>query len=348
MARKCVKDALTRRKFSKEQIEALVPDKRKEKLTIEERAKYCAKTGDKWDIFIHARDIGPKSNDDKEIVAGCSRLSLFHNKLQEAGIARELIDTYAKDSVVTTASNKIQKEQTDQNLANNRLKNRPHFSLEKELKRIQNIDTTKDPSMQDLADVMVMLSMRPAEVSSLQINHYEVDLSNHPAWYENGYSWYYTGYKKNKGEYKDNPEPRPFVSMEKDLERARTLLIWIQEAIKAGKLSDPTFSENGKRNTRAFSKFLKPHKITPKTLRKIGGKHACRVHGGPNATHQNLDRLNRQALRHKIVHHDAGKNYAIGDTESEDSGPEDEHNSEPESESAENDEISDIINMYSY
>ncbi len=48
------------------------------------------------------------------------------------------------------------------------------------------------------------------------------------------------------------------------------------------------------------------------------------------------------------MRHDAGKNYAIGDTESEDSGPEDEHNSEPESESAENDEISDIINMYSY
>ena len=40
--------------------------------------------------------------------------------------------------------------------------------------------------------------------------------------------------------------------------------------------------------------------------------------------------------------------YAIGDTESEDSGPEDKHNSEPESESAENDEIFDIINMYSY
>ena len=124
--------------------------------------------------------------------------------------------------------------------------------------------------------------------------------------------------------------------------------IQIQEAIKVEKLIDPTFSENGKRNTRAFSKFLKPHKITPKILRKIGGKHACRVHGGPNATHQNLDRLNRMALRHKIIRHDAGKSYAIADTESEDSGPEDDCNPEPESESAENDEISEIINMYNY
>ena len=44
---------------------------------------------------------------------------------------------------------------------------------------------------------------------------------------------------------------------------------------------------------------------------------------------------------------DAGDNYAIGDTESEDSDPEDDCNLEPESES-ENDEISEIINMYSY
>ncbi|CAG8849717.1 8185_t:CDS:1, partial [Racocetra persica] len=75
--------------------------------------------------------------------------------------------------------------------------------------------------------------------------------------------------------------------------------------------------ENRKWNTRAFSKFLKLHKITPKILRKIGDKHACRAHGEPNPTHQHLDLFNRIALRYKIVHLDAGKNYAIGDTESE-------------------------------
>ncbi len=45
---------------------------------------------------------------------------------------------------------------------------------------------------------------------------------------------------------------------------------------------------------------------------------------------------------------DAGDNYAIGDTESEDSGPESNYNLGPESETAENDEITEIINMYSY
>jgi hypothetical protein len=85
-ARKCVKDALARsiknrRAFSKDQIGALVSDKRKEKLTIKERAQHCAKTDDKWDVFIHSMDLGPKNNDENEIVAGCSRLSLFRNEL---------------------------------------------------------------------------------------------------------------------------------------------------------------------------------------------------------------------------------------------------------------------------
>ena len=49
MARRCVKVTLTKpkRSFSKEKIETLMPDKRKEKLTVKERALYCAKTGDK-------------------------------------------------------------------------------------------------------------------------------------------------------------------------------------------------------------------------------------------------------------------------------------------------------------
>lgn len=64
-----------------------MPNKRKEKLTIEERVKYYAKTGDKWDIFIHTRNIGPKSNDDKEIGTDYSRLSLFRNELMKVDIA---------------------------------------------------------------------------------------------------------------------------------------------------------------------------------------------------------------------------------------------------------------------
>jgi len=48
MVCKCVKVTLTKPKhsFSKKKIEALLSDKRKGKLTIEKKAKYCAKTGD--------------------------------------------------------------------------------------------------------------------------------------------------------------------------------------------------------------------------------------------------------------------------------------------------------------
>ena len=46
-ARKCVKDLLTRRKYSKKKIETLLSNKRKERLTIEKRAEYCVKTGNK-------------------------------------------------------------------------------------------------------------------------------------------------------------------------------------------------------------------------------------------------------------------------------------------------------------
>ncbi|CAJ0835970.1 13409_t:CDS:2 [Entrophospora sp. SA101] len=173
--------------------------------------------------------------------------------------------------------------------------------------------------MQDLADVIMMLSMRPAEVTTLRIIHYEE--SDYLKWYKPGYSWYCTGYAKNKQEMKINPVPRQFLSMEKNPEqRARELLIWIQDAIATRKISDPVYGDNGKRNTRAFSKFLKPYGITAKRLRKIGGKHASRVHGGQNPTTQRLDLLCRIALRHKIDRFDSGKYYAEGDTS--DSEPE--------------------------
>ena len=207
------------------------------------------------------------------------------------------------------------------------------------------MDVSKVPTKEDLVDVMVMLSMRPAEVGSLQINHYEVNSSIPPAWYENGYSQYCTGYLK-----KENPDPRPFLSIEKNPERARELLTWIQDAIKAGKLRDPVFTESGTRNDTPFNKFLnrKPYKSLPGQLRDYGKRHASIIHGGKNPTPKYLKYLSRIALRQESDRLDAGDNYAIGDTESEYSGPEDEHNSEPELESTENDEISDIINMYSY
>ncbi|CAG8745364.1 1954_t:CDS:2, partial [Funneliformis mosseae] len=64
-----------------------------------------------------------------------------------------------------------------------------------------------------------------------------------------------------------------------------------------------------------------PYRTIPKKLRDYGSKHASRIYGESN-------------------HLNASDNYAMDDTESEDDGPEDEHNLDLKSESTENDEIS--------
>ncbi|RIA85302.1 hypothetical protein C1645_830982 [Glomus cerebriforme] len=137
MARRCVKVALARGTdnrcpFSKEKIEMLLPDKRKKNITIKERAKYYAKTGDIIDI------------------------------LEEGGVNPAIIKVFAKDKNLIQNSNKIQKERTKKRMANpDRIP--IYFSLANVSKRLQNINTSKIPTKEDLANVIVMLSMRPGE-----------------------------------------------------------------------------------------------------------------------------------------------------------------------------------------
>ncbi|RIA82848.1 hypothetical protein C1645_834710 [Glomus cerebriforme] len=276
MARRCIKVTLARdtnnrgtdnrRSFSKEQIEALLPDKRKKNLTIEGKAEYCTKASDFIDIITNHWAVGLKNKDENEIIVSVSRQSTFRVKLAEGDVDSAIIEEFAKDKNLIQDSNKIQKERTKKRMAN--LDRIPiHFSLANVSKRIQNIDISKISTRENLADVIVMLSMRPAE---------------------------------------KNPEC------------ARELLIWIQDAIKAKKLFDPVFTESKICNAWLFNEFLKQesYKTIPKKLRDYGSKHASRIYSG--------------------------------DTESEDSGPKNDCNPEPELESAENDEISEIINMYSY
>ncbi|CAB4374879.1 unnamed protein product [Rhizophagus irregularis] len=322
----------------------------KHNLTADSTPEQLSEHAPELDTLLPADDWMARSNDENEIIAGVARQSTFRVKLAEGGVDPTIIEEFAKDQKRIQESNEIQRKHTKKRMA--KAPRIPkHFSLANVSKRIQNMDVSKIPTREDLADVIVMLSMRPSEVTSLQIKRYEpdeplgIDLPNIPAWYKEGYSWYCTGYKKADGRI-----PCPLLSMEKNPERARELLIWIQDAIKAKKLSDPVFTESGTRSAWPFNEFLKqePYRSIPRELRRYGKRHASRIYGGKNATPEELKRLSKIALRQESDRLDAGDNYAMGDTESEDSGPEDEHNSEPESESAENDEISDIINMYSY
>ncbi|CAG8827619.1 12301_t:CDS:2, partial [Cetraspora pellucida] len=94
-------------------LRALVPNNKKKRLIIKERAQYCAKTKDMWNIWLHALDLAiPKNNTDEAIMAASSCVSQFRRELAEA---------------------------------------------EEKLRRIQNINTTKISTIQDLADVIMML-----------------------------------------------------------------------------------------------------------------------------------------------------------------------------------------------
>ncbi|CAG8478000.1 5183_t:CDS:1, partial [Funneliformis mosseae] len=91
-----------------------------------------------------------------------------------------------------------------------------------------------------------------------------------------------------------------------------------------------------------------PYRAIPEKLREYEVKYASRIHSDKKSTSEYLKLLSRIAMRQKSDRLDAGDNYTISDTESEESSPESDHNLELKSEFTKNDEISEIINMYSY
>ncbi|GBB88524.1 hypothetical protein RclHR1_37890001 [Rhizophagus clarus] len=97
------------------------------------------------------------------------------------------------------------------------------------------------------------------------------------------------------------------------------------------KLRDPVYTESGTCNAWLFNEFLKqePYRTIPGKLRDYGAKHASRIHGGKKATPQYLKLLSRIAMRQESNHLDAGDNYAIGNTKSEESSPESDSENTP-------------------
>jgi len=140
------------------------------------------------------------------------------------------------------------------------------------------------PDKQALADVMIMLCIRPAEIKNLRIANGGV-----------------TGYAKNRGQ---QDIPRVFRSLEKNEERARQLLTWIQEAIVSRALKDP-----GKPGSTYLSSFLKKDEYIPKpyepllpsSLRKLGSVFAGIMHMPKNPSKFNT--YAREALRHSPDNH---------------------------------------------
>ncbi|CAG8812063.1 14140_t:CDS:2, partial [Gigaspora margarita] len=168
-----------------------------------------------------------------------------------------------------------------------------HFLLESVKERLNLYDVSNIPNKQALADIMIMLCIRPSEIKSLCISNGNV-----------------TGYAKNRGQ---QDIPRVFRSLEKNEDRARQLLIWIQEAIISGQLKDP-----GKLGSLYLSTFLKKDEFIPESdkpllpsfLRKLGAVFASVVHGPKNASKANT--YASEALRYSPDNHASpSKRYTI-------------------------------------
>ncbi|PKY56850.1 hypothetical protein RhiirA4_477441 [Rhizophagus irregularis] len=201
--------------------------------------------------------------------AGASRLSRLRSELRSLSVSEKIISATLNPDI-TRSANKIQKEK--RLLRENEGINYPdHFALESVKERLLRYDVSIAPDVQALADMMVMLCIRPAEIKDLRISNGGV-----------------TGYAKNRGQ---QEIPRVFRSLEKNEERARQLLTWIQEAIVSRVLRDP-----GKPGAQWFNAFLKKYNLLPSYLRKIGAVFAVEKHDAKNLSKAMT--IASEALRH--------------------------------------------------
>ncbi|CAJ0846723.1 9952_t:CDS:2 [Entrophospora sp. SA101] len=154
-------------------------------------------------IFLESAYTTPEN-----VIAIDSELKRIRHGLREKGASEKVIDALQDTDGITRESNRKQSE-------NRKLRARigispsEHFSLESINARLQSYDTAKLPDIQALADVMVMLCMRPAEVTTLRISYFEPpnDDALHrgskassqglisdslPEWWVPGCNWYAT------------------------------------------------------------------------------------------------------------------------------------------------------------
>ena len=105
-------------------------------------------------------------------VATTSRLSRLRRELRELNAPEKIISATLDDKT-TCASNKIQKEHRVQR-ENKGIDFPDHFSLELVKERLDGYDVSNAPNLQALADVMIMLCIRPAEIKDLRISNESV------------------------------------------------------------------------------------------------------------------------------------------------------------------------------
>ncbi|RIA91877.1 hypothetical protein C1645_821427 [Glomus cerebriforme] len=157
-----------------------------------------------------------------------------------------------------------------------------------------------------------MLCIRPAEIKNLRIANGGV-----------------TRYAKNRGQ---QDIPRVFRLLERNEERARELLTWIQEAVSSGQLRDPR-----KPGSTYLSSFLKKDEYIPKpyepllpsSLRKLGAVFASVVHRPKNLSKANT--YASEALCHSPVNHTSPSDRYTIDREGVTGVTDQNHSSDPAS-----------------
>ncbi|RHZ81635.1 hypothetical protein Glove_117g274 [Diversispora epigaea] len=216
---------------------------------------------------------------DKETIG-----EIVHQLLQDKFSIRDIIEVM-KFPDITEDANKTQRINRKKAEVNHK------FTLESVRERLDGYEVSTLPDLQALADVMIMFFIRPTELITLRITDSGV-----------------TGYAKNRGQ----PDiPRKFRSMEKDQERAKELLIWIQNAMSSGRMGNP-----GKSGVKWFNRFLKDYDLIPKYLRKLGAVYdvvvirIVVVHKVENPAHAYT--IARKCLRYNPDNHTSPvQNYVV-------------------------------------
>ncbi|CAB4427625.1 unnamed protein product [Rhizophagus irregularis] len=101
--------------------------------------------------------------------AGLSRISRLRRELRNLKASEKIISaTLIPD--ITRSANKIQKERSKQ-CEDEGIDFPDHFSLESVKERLDIYDVSRAPGLQALADVTIMLCIRPAEIKTLRISN---------------------------------------------------------------------------------------------------------------------------------------------------------------------------------
>ncbi|CAG8810790.1 36729_t:CDS:2 [Gigaspora margarita] len=165
-ARNCLQKGY---EFSKEQVFVLIPHEkigRKEE-TIKQTAQRIMKDKlSEKDVKAISRTLVETSSD---AVVALSRLSRLRRELWPLNASEKIISATLNPEI-TRSSNKIQKERSEK-CKNEGIDFPDHFSLESVKERLDLYDVSNIPDKQALADVMIMLCIRPAEIKNLRISN---------------------------------------------------------------------------------------------------------------------------------------------------------------------------------